>query len=735
MKKAILAATAAFAAALSASVTFHVDAQAGDDSGGGSADRPFATLVRARSAIRALKHAGKFPSDGVTVELNGMFDMCSDGSAFVLDASDSGTPSAPIVWKAGPKGARLTGATCLSEADFSPVADEAVLRRLRPEARGKVYVCDLKKKGVEPLKPLPRQFAQWKAMELFVAGRDCTIARWPNSGWLEIPRVVDSGVGPLDRSKSEWAIGVRGAVFGYDGDEPARWDVSKGVYMKGFWYHDWLSETLRVAKIDAAKREITTEGIHRCGVAPVSKKKAKRRYYVYNLLEELDAPGEWYTDREERLLYFMPDERGFKDMFLSLRKTPLVSMKKANHIVLKNLEFVYPGQTAIIAEECRGVTMDSLSVVYSSQDGIKILKASDCLVTGCRITQSGGTGLELGGGDRKTLTAGANRVTRCEIDHSARLARIAGPCLRLHGCGNRVDHCYIHDTPYVAMIYNGNNHLIELNEIECAMMESGDGGGMYTGRDWGSQGNIVRWNHLHHFGADGVELRRSQGVDTGCEPLKKSVMVMGLYIDDCDSGDVVYGNIFHKAGWAMYCGGGRDNKWRCNICIDSTSAAELDMRGLRRARPGEGVKTGWDLLKKLQAMNWQNPPWSTAYPQLVNVMDEDPKLPVGSEFSNNVSIGCKAFFRMREDTMKFLKGRLACTCNVHVGATLPNEAEWFSQDDAANRGRITFVSSPGLEKLARESPLAVQDSPLFKAAKPNFPRIPVENIGLRGAEM
>jgi len=30
------------------------------------------------------------------------------------------------------------------------------------------------------------------------------------------------------------------------------------------------------------------------------------RYFVQNLLAELDAPGEWYLDRDEAKLYFWP---------------------------------------------------------------------------------------------------------------------------------------------------------------------------------------------------------------------------------------------------------------------------------------------------------------------------------------------------------------------------------------------------------------------------------------------
>jgi hypothetical protein len=734
MKKILFTATVAVAGALAAATTFHVDAQGGDDTGPGSQERPFATLERARDAVRSLKTSGTFPADGAVVVLNGDFDLADDDRAFLLEAADGGTSAtAPVVWSAGSRGARFTGAVRLAAGDFSLVSDEAVLARLRPAARGKVFSCDLKKKGVKKLKKLPAQFVQWKEMELFAGGRDCTIARWPNKGWIEIPKVIDRGVKPVDRKKGEWEVGIRGGVFTYEGDEPARWDVSKGVYMKGFWCHDWASETLRVAKIDVEKREITSEGVHHYGIGNSSKwHKAKRRYYVYNILEELDEPGEWFVDREECVLYFIPVDGRFDDVALALRKTPVVAIRGAENIALKGLEFKYVGECAVSVRGSRGIVLDGLQISYSSQLGAELKDVRDSTVRNCRIWQIGGAGLEVQGGDRKTLTRSGNRVTGNEIHHCARLARIGGPCLRFGGCGNVVDHNYFHDTPYIAGNYSGNEHLFEFNEVECAMMESGDGGGMYTGRDWGSQGNVVRWNYFHHFGSEGVELRRSQGVKPEYEPLKESVMVMGLYLDDCDSGDNIYGNIFFKAGWAMFCGGGRDNKWRCNICIDSTSAAHLDIRGLRRARPGEGTKDGWDLLKKLQNMKWQSPPWSVAYPQLVNVMEQDPKLPIGTEFSNNVSIGCKEFFRVNADTMKVLKARIACVNNVHVGETTKQEAQRLPQSNPAEQDRVTFVSNPELERLAKENPLAVQDSPLFKAVKPNFPRIPVEGIGLRG---
>jgi len=70
----------------------------GNDAGPGTQERPFATLQGARDAIRALKQAGPLPDGGVTVYLReGLYEV---STTFVLDAQDSGTPEAPIVYRA-----------------------------------------------------------------------------------------------------------------------------------------------------------------------------------------------------------------------------------------------------------------------------------------------------------------------------------------------------------------------------------------------------------------------------------------------------------------------------------------------------------------------------------------------------------------------------------------------------------------------------------------------------------
>jgi len=171
--------------------TFFVTSD-GDDANPGTRDRPFATLQKARNAIRDLKSNGKLPRGGVTVLIRG--GTYSVRQTFDLTEADSGTAEAPIVYRAFPGeapvfvgGVRLDG--------FRPVTDSATLARLPDASRDKVLRIDLKEKGVTEYGSLmPRGYGlsgyptnPW--VDLYVDGRPMQLARWPNEGSVKVGKV------------------------------------------------------------------------------------------------------------------------------------------------------------------------------------------------------------------------------------------------------------------------------------------------------------------------------------------------------------------------------------------------------------------------------------------------------------------------------------------------------------------------------------------------------------------
>lgn len=207
-------------------------------------------------------------------------------------------------------------------------------------------------------------------------------------------------------------------------------------------------------------------------------------------------------------------------------------------------------------------------------------------------------------------------------------------------------------------------------------------------------------------------------------------MVMGVYLDDCDSGDTVCNNIFYRTGWSAFVGGGRYNTISNNLFVECTSALHLDDRGLKRARPGEGVKDGWDLLAKLQAFKFQESPWKDKYPHLVNVMEDDPKLPLHNAFVRNVAINCPRFLQMHGSVLKTSLSRIEFRDNRVFGPVNKGDAEAFPQTDEGKR-RAAFCSEtlPGCIDPDMDG-FKVQDSAAFRRLAPGFGRIPFEKIGI-----
>jgi hypothetical protein len=715
--------------AVGAQTVLYVNPLSGGADYNGTVKRPFATLEQARDAIRVMKKDGVFPQGGVAVELTGVFAM--PVNTFALDSRDGGmATNAQVVYRASKAGASLFGGYDLPASGFRTVTDPAILARLPKSARGRVVCFDLKSLGLSKLSPLPNKFSGWGEMEVFSGGKAMRLARWPNTGWAEIAKVVDRGVKPVDKATGEWEFGVKGGTFEYAEEAPARWKVEKGVWMNGFWCHDWANETLKIGAIDKEKRQITSAAIHTYGIGNSSKwHTAKRRYYVFNLLEELDSPGEWYVDRETGELFFFPLSEDLSDVVLSIQKKPLFQISKTSNVKLDGVTFKYSTGMAVTVDGCEDIVLENLRVSNLTTDGIRVSGGSNCGLIRCEVSDIGGTCVSISGGDRKALKACGHFVTNCRLHHSGRLQRTQGKCLSFSGVGIRVEHNLIYDSPYIAVVYGGNDHLFEYNEVHSAMMESGDGGGLYTGRDWGSQGNVIRHNYFHHFGRPGVDWQKKQGLNPDYEPLKESVMVMGVYLDDCDSGDTVCGNIFYRTGWSAFVGGGRYNTIRNNLFIECTSALHLDDRGLSRARPGEGTKDGWDLLAKLQAMNWQDSPWKDRYPHLVNVMQDEPKLPLNNTFAENVAVNCPRFLQMHGSVGKTALSRLDFHDNLVFGPVNKGDAEAFPQTEAGKR-RAEFrrealagVMDPDINRFS------VQDSAEFKKLAPWFKRVPVEKIG------
>ena len=519
----------------------------GSDADDGSRARPFATLTRARDAVRAIKAAGVDGAIAVTL-MPGEYVLTE---TFELTAEDSGTREAPILYRAEKKGtAILYGGMRLS--DFAPVTDRETLDRLPAAAQGRVVRCDLRAQGITDYGELAvRGFAQPPApptLELYVDRRPMTLARWPNEGFVGIERLVEAGSPTAGKP----------SVFEYQSDRHARWTRAEDAWLFGYFQFLWADATIAIGAIDTSARTITTARSYNYGGRGMSAEQGII-YYAFNLLEELDQPGEWYLDRAAGVLYlYPPTDLAAATVEIGMLSTPMVIAQQVSDVRFEGLTFDLSRYDAIHIVDGVRCLVAGCVVNRMAGNGITITGGEENGILGCDIHTLGRRATEVIGGDRETLRPGRHFVENCQLHDFGRIDRTYTPAIQLEGVGNRVAHNLMYDCPSSAMRIEGNDHIIEFNDVFDAVRESDDQGAMELFRNATYRGVVFRHNRFRNIGKTGTE-----------------VAVHGqaaIRLDDAISGILVYGNIFERSANGHFGGvqmnSGRDNTIDNNLFID-----------------------------------------------------------------------------------------------------------------------------------------------------------------------
>lgn len=532
---AVRTSPAAESAACAPEVEFHV-AVSGDDAADGTAAHPFASVAKGIAAASASgKPAAVLVHGGIYRQRAGI---------------KLGPGSTPLVVRAAGDG-KVTLYGGHAVRGLKHCDDPAALARLPDDAaRAQVFVADLAADGYASrtrqgsysagsLKPLEEKGVRllWRGEELLPA------ACYPNDGWLLTEK-----------------FDTKRPAFVCSDPRLKRWSQATDAIAYGWWLWSFLDAALPVKAFETEHDVVVLgEKVHYTFANG-------RPWKVVNLLEELDAPGEWYFDAAAGRLYVMPPEGGTDGLELAELEDDFFTLKARSNVTFEAIDLDCAWRCGFVARNCTNVTVRGCSVTRLGGSAAIALECPGFTVSRCAFWRLGHTGVELVAGDRATLTSGRGTVEDSEIGHVGLVCGTYAPCVELRGVGGHLAHNHFHDGPSSAIRMSGNDHLIEYNLVERMVKKSNDQGAVDIYGDPSYRGIVFRYNIFRDNGRDdgfaGAEMR-------GDVPKNA-----GIRFDDAISGLVVCGNRFvrtSRGGFgSMQTNGGHRNVFDGNVVVGGT---------------------------------------------------------------------------------------------------------------------------------------------------------------------
>lgn len=409
--------------------------------------------------------------------------------------------------------------------------------------------------------------------DFYVNGKRAKLTRYPDEGVL-YPETVENlsievGAGskwfiakPEDFEKIKSLKNIENSIISFN--------------------HYWVDEHTPIEAIDEETRKVTFKYRSRFTIEPVYEA-ARLRYIIENASESFKNPGEWYFDKAEHKLYYIPEMPMKADEVVGY--IPKVSTiikiegKRENHarnITIRGFDIAYTKGDRILADGQETVFASDGQSVSETAAAIEIKYAYACAIEGCdllcmglhaialrdgsvhnritgnKIRESGAGGIVINSGmkdgwgeavcdgiarDEGRYTYG-NTVSDNSIIGVGRRYMAGCGVLIMHSYENTISHNEIADTCYTG--------------ISC--------GWVWGYKDSISHDNIIEKNHIHDIGGGALS-------DMG-----------GIYLLGKQTGAIIRGNLIHDVksahygGWALYADEGCGYVlFENNVCYNTSS--------------------------------------------------------------------------------------------------------------------------------------------------------------------
>ncbi len=371
-----------------------------------------------------------------------------------------------------------------------------------------------------------------------------TVARWPEEGYAYTGKIIGA---TCDATSFEFVTSAPVSEMTLD-----------NAYSRGYFSREYRLTAGKISKGDLANTvKIDVETVNESEESI----NTNRRYYLYNIPEELDSPGEYYIDYDEGFLYYYPKNSDNMNLQLTGLRDGIFNIQQdCDNVTFKGIEFKNTRGNFIKGSNCDYITIEDCVFKNSGGRGVYINNTYNTNIKKSGFYNIGDSAVELIGGDQVSLSNSNSNIQNCYFENGGRISGTYAPFIQLGevkddiSIGINVENNYFYNHKHSAIIFEGNDFIIKNNIFDSCCTETQDAGVIYSRANPTYRGNKITNNIFRNL--------KSYITD------KEKTNMFAVYADDLLPDLDITENVFYNCEEVINLGGGQSHNFSNNLVYD-----------------------------------------------------------------------------------------------------------------------------------------------------------------------